>query len=156
MKARFDKLLKGKMCLEKAMLIALLYHSGQKDKGGNSYIRHPLRVMEKMDSEDEMIVAVLHDTVEDTTLDFNDLTHFGCTEAQICAIDALTKREHEEYSERVERVAKSYVARKVKVEDIRDNMQLWRLKNKKLGERDMERMNNYIAALVRLGEIDKR
>src|SRR5271166_4536534 len=73
------------LTLDRAIAFAVLKHSGQKDKGGNSYIRHPLRVMEKMDSEDEMIVAILHDVVEDTPTTLNDLKELGCTEMQIMA-----------------------------------------------------------------------
>lgn len=59
--AKAGEVLNGPMTLNKAILIAVLGHAGQEDKGGNSYIRHPLRVMEGMDSEDEMVCAVLHD-----------------------------------------------------------------------------------------------
>lgn len=152
----FKSTIKGPMSLTKALLIAVLAHSGQEDKGQNSYIRHPLRVMEKMDSEDEMICAVLHDVAEDTPITLNDLAALGLTTSQVKCIDALTKREGEEYQDRVERVANSTVARKIKVADIRDNMQLHRLKNKTLTEKDVVRQQNYINALVRLGAIDDK
>lgn len=45
---------------------------------------------------------------------------------------------------------------KVKTKDIRDNSQMWRLKSKKLAMKDMARQQNYIDALVKLGEIDKK
>jgi len=155
LKQIFDKIetiLEGPLTLDKALLIAVIGHAGQEDKGQNSYIRHPLRVMEKMDSEDEMIVAICHDLIEDTQFTIDDLLKLGFTAAQCKAIDALTKREGETYAERVERVANSVVARKIKIEDIKDNLQVWRLKNKNLTEKDMIRMQNYISALIRLGE----
>lgn len=154
-KRLFDKIeiiLEGPLTLDKAILIAVIGHAGQEDKGQNSYIRHPLRVMEKMDSEDEMIVAICHDLIEDTEFTIDDLLKLGFTAAQCKAIDALTKREGESYAERVERVANSVVARKIKIEDIKDNLQVWRLKSKNLTEKDMIRMQNYISALIRLGE----
>lgn len=51
--------------LERAIEIALDAYEGQTDKAGETYIRHPLRVMEAMDTRRERIVAVLHDVVED-------------------------------------------------------------------------------------------
>ncbi len=149
-------ILEGPLTLDKAILLAVVGHAGQEDKGQNSYIRHPLRVMEKMDTEDEMICAVCHDLVEDTEISLEELFELGFTQSQVKTIDALTKRDGETYSDRVERVANGVVARKIKAADIRDNLQLWRLKSKKLTEKDMVRWQNYIDALVRLGEIDNK
>ena len=53
------------MNLQRAIEIALEAHKGALDKGGNPYILHPLRLMLQMDSEEEMIVAILHDVVEE-------------------------------------------------------------------------------------------
>ena len=153
---RVAEILNGPLTLDKALLLAVVGHAGQEDKGQNSYIRHPLRVMEQMDSEDEMICAVCHDLVEDTMVQLSELAELGFTQSQIKTIDALTKRDDESYSERIERVANSVCARKIKAADIRDNMQLWRLKSKRLTEKDMIRQQNYIDALVRLGELDKK
>jgi (p)ppGpp synthase/HD superfamily hydrolase len=149
-------ILDGPMSLDKAILVAVIAHAGQQDKGGNSYIRHPLRVMEGLDSEDEMVSAVCHDVVEDTDITLDDLLDLGFTQGQRRTIDALTKREGEEYTAAIDRVTKDPVARKIKTRDIRDNMALWRLKNKKLTQKDLVRMQNYIDGLVVLGEIDKR
>jgi len=153
---RAEEILNGPMSLDKAILIAVIGHAGQEDKGGNSYIRHPLRVMEELDSEDEMIAGVSHDLVEDTDITLEDLTEVGFSNTHIKTIDALTKRDGETYVESIERVTKNPTARKVKTKDIKDNSKLWRLKSKKLGPKDLERMQNYIDALVVLGEIDKK
>jgi (p)ppGpp synthase/HD superfamily hydrolase len=50
--------------LEHAIHIATEAHRDQLDKAGEPYILHPMRVMEDMISDDEKIVAVLHDVVE--------------------------------------------------------------------------------------------
>jgi len=150
-------IIEGPMCLDKAILLAVVAHAGQKDKGNNSYIRHPLRVMEQMDGEYEMCVAVVHDVVEDTEFALSDLRVLGFTQDQIDAMDALTKREGEDYLDSIRnRVAPSVVSSKVKEKDIRDNMALWRLKNRKLTEKDMTRMQNYIDALELLGKLRAR
>lgn len=61
--------------IDEAKEYAALKHQGQKRKGGDDYINHPIRVAEKVstitDNQDLIIAAYLHDTLEDTdaTLD---------------------------------------------------------------------------------------
>ena len=52
--------------LEKALILAAKALTGQVDKGGAPYILHPIRVMLACEGEKEKIVALLHDTLEDT------------------------------------------------------------------------------------------
>ena len=56
--------------LEKALILAAKAHTGQVDKGGAPYILHPIRVMLACEEEKEKIVALLHDTLEDTVRAF--------------------------------------------------------------------------------------
>ena len=49
--------------LEKAIGIALHAHAGQKSKDGSPYILHPLRVMGRMQTDEEKMAAILHDVV---------------------------------------------------------------------------------------------
>jgi (p)ppGpp synthase/HD superfamily hydrolase len=81
--------------LTRAIEIACDAHKSQKDKGGFSYIHHPITVMMAIKddggSEDDMIVAVLHDVVEDSDWTIGTLRKEGLTEYQLAAIDALTK-----------------------------------------------------------------
>ncbi|WP_311764816.1 hypothetical protein [Paenibacillus agricola] len=73
--------------LNKAIIIAAKMHDGQTDKGGRPYILHPMRVMQAATTEDERIVAVLHDLIEDTSHTFNELRDEGFPEHIIQAID---------------------------------------------------------------------
>ncbi|HQJ89901.1 MAG TPA: HD domain-containing protein, partial [Paludibacteraceae bacterium] len=52
--------------LKLALNIATKTHNGQTDKSGEPYIEHPIRVSKRCKSEDARIVALLHDTIEDT------------------------------------------------------------------------------------------
>ena len=53
--------------LENAIKLATKAHKGQFRRDGvTPYINHPLAVMEMMDTDEEKIVAVLHDVIEDT------------------------------------------------------------------------------------------
>lgn len=152
-----QEMLDGPLSLEKAILIALLAHAGGEDKGRNSYILHPLRVMQAIDgNEDARAVAVCHDVPEDTDITLDDLEELGFTKTQIKTLDALTKRPGEAYRDAIARVKQSHTASEIKVEDLRDNLAWWRIKNPKLSEADFVRIQNYIDALDALGALYKR
>jgi GTP pyrophosphokinase len=113
--------------LERAIEIALDAYEGQKDKAGETYILHPLRVMDQVDTRRQRIVAVLHDVVEDSAYELADIESEFDVEIRD-AVDALTKRDGEDYLEDfIPRVADNDLARVVKVADIEDNMDLTRL-----------------------------
>lgn len=76
--------------LENAISLAVGAHKGDTHKGGNTYIRHPLRLMEQMDTEQERIVAVLHDVVEDSDCELTEIEADFGTEVRD-AVSALTK-----------------------------------------------------------------
>ena len=63
--------------LERAIEIAIEAHRGQRDKAGNDYINHPLRVMAAGKTTNERIVGVLHDVVEDSDWSFERLMDEG-------------------------------------------------------------------------------
>lgn len=134
--------------LEDAIAIAVRAHKGQKDKAGASYILHPLRVMLKMDTEIAMIVAVLHDVVEDTAYTLVDLHAQGFPEAVVSAVESLTRLPEESYEEFIDRVKLNPIARKVKLADLEDNMNLERLEN--VTEHDQLRQKRYAQAFQKL------
>jgi len=113
--------------IDKALELAVVFHKGQVDKGGTPYILHPIRVMSAVDSPLEKIVAVMHDLVEDTDLTIEDIATYGFPRAVIAALDHLTRREGERYLAYIERVGHNSIARKVKIADLEDNMDIRRL-----------------------------
>ena len=128
--------------LEKAIAIACKAHNGKKDKAGASYILHPLRVMMRMDSPREMMVAVMHDVVEDSEKwTLQKLNDEGFDQEIINAIDSLTKRGEETYMEFITRVSHNTIGIKVKLADLEDNMNVMRLGN--LTEKDIARIDKY-------------
>lgn len=128
--------------LEKAIAIACDAHKENVDKAGAPYILHPLRVMMRMDSMNEMIVAVLHDVVEDSEeWTLQRLKEEGFEQEIIDAIEALTKRDGEVYVEFIVRVSKNRIGKKVKLADLEDNMNLMRIG--KLTEKDKRRIDKY-------------
>jgi (p)ppGpp synthase/HD superfamily hydrolase len=130
--------------LERAIAIAVEAHAEQKDKSGVAYILHPLRVMARVNSDTEKIVAILHDVVEDTDWTFEDLRQEGFSEEVIAALDCVTKREGETYEDFVKRSAVNTTARRVKIADLEDNMDIRR--NESLTPKDLERYNKYLRA----------
>ena len=131
--------------LDKALHFAIHGHYGQKDKGNNPYILHPLRLMMKMETEDEMVVAVLHDLLEDTHYIDDDLREDGFPENIIEAILAMTHVDGESYMDYIKRIKQNTLATKVKIADLKDNSDLSRIPNP--SKRDEERVQKYRKAL---------
>ncbi len=80
--------------VKKAYAIASQAHEGQKRLSGEPYIMHPLNValiLSKLGMDDASVIsAILHDTVEDTTLTYNDVkSAFGQTVADL--VEGVTK-----------------------------------------------------------------
>ncbi len=113
--------------LEKAILLALEAHKGQKDKGQKPYILHCLRVMLSLEEEKEQIVGVLHDVLEDTAVTKKALQKQGFCDEIIEAVEALTKKEGEDYFDYIKRVKKNAIAKKVKLADLEDNSNIKRM-----------------------------
>jgi (p)ppGpp synthase/HD superfamily hydrolase len=134
--------------LEKAIAIAREAHRGQKDKAGAPYILHPLRMMGRMETAQEKIVAVLHDVVEDTTWTLERLQREGFPDEILRALDGVTKGEAESYDDFVQRSGGNLIARRVKVADLEDNMDLRRLET--LTNKDFGRLRKYHRAWKQL------
>ena len=115
--------------IERAIEIAANAHAGQRDKAGQAYILHPLRVMLRVDGEHEQMAAVLHDVVEDTSITIDDLAREGFPIEVLRAIAALTKLPGETRLEAAARAAADPIARKVKLADNAENMDLSRIPN---------------------------
>ena len=115
------------MNLQKAISIAIDAHHGQTDKSGTAYILHPLHVMSNMASEDEMVVAVLHDVLEDTIITLEYLKENDLTDIQSEALQLLTKHKGITYMNYIKRLSKNNIARNVKIEDLKHNLDITRL-----------------------------
>ncbi|MGP6460088.1 HD domain-containing protein [Pseudomonas parakoreensis] len=134
--------------LERAIAIAATAHAGQVDKGGAPYILHPLKVMLRMNSLEERIVAVLHDVVEDCGISFDDLRKEGFSEAVLSAIESVTKVPGESYEDFVGRAAQNPIGRVVKLADLEENSDLSRIASPSW--EDLERVEKYRRAIGRL------
>ena len=134
--------------LERAIAIAATAHEGQVDKAGAPYVLHPLRMMLAVTTPEARIAAVLHDVVEDTPVTLEQLRAEGFPAAVIEAVEALTKREGEDYEAFIRRVAPNPIAREVKLADLRDNSDLTRIAEPT--EKDRARIDKYRRAIAYL------
>lgn len=134
--------------LEKAIALAVKAHRGQIDKAGQPYILHPIRVMSAMDSVEEKMAAVLHDVIEDSPMNLDGLRLEGFPEAVVAAVDSLTRRPGETYTDFIARACLNPIARRVKRADLLDNLDVTRID--RLTDRDLNRMAKYHRALRQL------
>lgn len=134
--------------LELALALARRAHEGQTDKGGEPYIGHVERVVARVDSPTAKIAAALHDVVEDTAVTLPDLAEAGFPPAVVRAVDALTRRPGEPYTQFVWRAGMDAVAREVKMADLLDNSDAARLAL--LPREDAERLSAKYGEAMRL------
>ncbi|MBF0261574.1 MAG: GTP pyrophosphokinase [Magnetococcales bacterium] len=128
--------------LNRAIALASEAHVGQLDKSRQPYILHPLRLMMRLESQEERIVAVLHDVVEDCGVSFEALRDMGFSDAVLVALDHLTHRPDESYDDYIGRIAAHPLARRVKIVDLEDNMDVRRLPAPLL-DQDWTRLQKY-------------
>jgi (p)ppGpp synthase/HD superfamily hydrolase len=136
--------------LDKALKFAMEKHEGQFDKAGEKYILHPLHVALQMHTEEEKIIALLHDVLEDTDATEEDLRDLGLSEETIGHIKVLTRAEDMTYNDYIENISKDKVAKKIKLKDLEHNMDTSRLKGDK--EKTERLMKRYESAYKYLKE----
>ena len=102
------------MNLSTAIEFATAALAEKTDDKGSPYINHALRVMEKMDTEEEKMAAVLHDVVEDTEITLQDLCDAGFSREVVETVEILTKRLDMTYFDYIDDIRWSEMASKIK------------------------------------------
>jgi (p)ppGpp synthase/HD superfamily hydrolase len=153
--------------LTAAIRLAATVHEGQTDKGGAPYMLHVLHVMSTVDTsgtdfgplhDDHRVhllaAAVLHDAVEDCKpgqrVDLERHIYEECGDRVAQAVDAITKRADEPYEAYLVRVAADWMARRIKLADLRHNMDPTRMPDRPITDRDLERWEKYRRAYIYL------
>ena len=131
--------------LDLALKNATEAHKGQVDKAGVAYIEHPKFVANLVNTEEEKIVALLHDVIEDTTVTLQDLKKYGFSKEVIEAIILLTKNKTVKYSEYIRNIKLNKIARIVKIADLKHNSDISRLSS--ITQKDLDRLKKYKEAL---------
>lgn len=135
--------------IKKAINIAYNAHMGQNDKFGIPYIFHPVHLAELMETEDECIVAILHDVVEDTDVTFEQLEK-EFSHRVIEALKLLTHDKKVPYEEYITNLKDDCIAKKVKLADLKHNSDITRLNH--LTPKDIIRNKKYEKAIKILSE----
>ena len=130
--------------LDKAAKICVLKHAGQRDKTGAAYFQHPMRVAMKCSTDEEKMVALLHDTIEDTDVTAEYLLNEGFPQYIVDGILSVTKREGESYEDFVARAKENPLGRVVKLHDLEDNLNIFRLDS--VSPEMAARFTKYLAA----------
>jgi hypothetical protein len=117
--------------LSAALMIAIRVHAGQRDKRGEPYLLHVLRVVEAVEGERAKVLAALHDVLEDgpDDLDLEDREMFPENAMWIAnSVEVLTRGPNETYAEYIDGIrdghSSTWVAeiRQVKLAALRDNL----------------------------------
>ena len=104
-----------------AMMIASSAFFNMKDKVGEPLIFHSLRVMMAGKTESERIVGVLHDVLEDSETLASQL--YFLTSEELNAVELLAhKNSYDTYKDYILKVSRNKLARRVKVNDVIDNI----------------------------------
>ena len=131
--------------IKKAMTLAYNAHHGQNDKNGQPYIFHPFYLAMQMESEKEIVTALLHDVCEDTSITFEDLEKEGFDKDIIDALQLLCRKENEDYMDYIKRLKDNSLARSIKLQDLKHNSMLERLDS--VTEKDIARSEKYKEAM---------
>lgn len=131
--------------VERAIAFATFAHDGQVDKAGEMYIRHPMRVGDALkaaypDKEFLCEAGYLHDVVEDGNVTVSDLSAFF-EERVWKLVEMLTRSKNVDRQVYISRISTDYWATTVKLEDLRDNMNIKRISNPT--EKDIARQERY-------------
>lgn len=130
--------------VKKAVNIMFEAHKEDFDKGGYPYVFHPFYLATKLDGENETCVALLHDVIEDheDKYSFEYLENEGFNKEIIDALKLLTHKKDVPYMDYIVEISKNNIAKKVKIEDLKHNMDSRRTSGEKAKKYDI-----YVKAL---------
>ena len=131
--------------VKKALEIAFDAHKDQVDKAGLPYIYHPFYLATQMETEDSIIVALLHDVVEDSHYTFEEIENYGFSPSIMTALRLLTHEDSEDYITYIHRVKENELARIVKLADLKHNSDESRLSH--IDDKVRERLNRYAKSI---------
>lgn len=140
---------------ERALKLVSIIFQDKKDKEGEPYINHLIRVSKKLKNSNTRVAGLLHDTIEDIEyMSFNSLTELKFNDEIIELIRLVTKDPSLNYHDQITKiiVSNNIEAIKLKYADMSDNYDLERLK--KLSPEQQEYFHHkYGPEIIRLKEI---
>ena len=156
-------LIKNEENLEtKAIELINILFEGKLDKGRKPYINHLLYIKNNVESLDQKLIALLHDTLEIGNIKKEDLESIGFPKNVIDSVEILTrkKKPKEDYNDYIERIISSgnIDALEVKLIDLKHNMDISNIEKPNI--KDFSRIEkryrpNYIKIQNKLNERKK-
>ena len=132
--------------LNKAIEIAARAHADRIGEDGEAEILHPLRVMLRLQADDERQTAMLHDVIEDCGITAAELHAAGFSAEVVAAVEVLTGQAGESYEQYIKRVIASPLAVRVKQADIEEHASV--VRRQPVSAEQLERLGNYQRARV--------
>lgn len=110
-----------------ALFIACTALHGKKTWDGLDYDLHYLTVgLSNTHSRTKMVIGILHDVIEDSEWELDDLRLAGFSERVVAGVDGVTKRPGELYFDFVRRCSCNPDSVDIKLQDLKDNMSVSR------------------------------
>lgn len=133
---------------------------GKVDKAGEPYIKHLYRVRDNVcknlleDDYELECIALLHDLIEDCPeWTIAKLIEHGFSDRVIYGVLAITHLKYLSYEGYLEQIIQNPDAIKVKLADLKDNMDLTRIKSHILPGKVMDRIKKYHNAYLKLSAL---
>lgn len=156
---RYEEIKNNKNLFFKALEIVNVLFDNDTDKGGYPYLNHLMKVYKNVSSEEEKVIALLHDVIEDKDVTKEDMMDIGFPKKIVEDVQSLTRSKKDEYQVYIDKLIKlgSVEALHVKIADLKHNMDLSRIKNPT--EADFNRVENrykpaYAKIINRLDELE--
>lgn len=127
--------------IKKAIKFMYKKHQNQIDKGNIPYIFHPWHIAEQLEEEKRIVVALLHDILEDTNTSVKELEKENFDNEIIEALILLKHDKNIDYFQYIKNLSKNEIAKDVKIVDLKHNLDLSRLD--KVSEKDLKRVEKY-------------
>lgn len=137
--------------VKKACVLMFEAHKNDLDKGGYPYVFHPFYLATQMEDEASTCVALLHDVIEDhgDEYTYTDLESAGFPKEVLDALHLLTHADGVAYMDYVKALAENPIARKVKLADLKHNLDSRRLSGQKPAKND-----TYLQAITYLARME--
>ena len=156
---KYDEIKKEENLEKKALELVTILFEGKLDKGKKPYMEHLLQLHGSVETENQKIIALLHDTIEDLKIRKEELEEIGFPENITEAVLILSRKSKpkEDYNEYIERIIKenNEDALEVKLADLKHNMDISRIEKPTI--KNFERIEkryrpNYIKIQNKLNE----
>lgn len=163
LKENYEEIKKINNLEQKAKKMVEILFEGKFDKGGKPYMEHLNYIKNNVETENQKIIALLHDTMEDLNISNKELQEIGFPDYITNVVEILTRniKPKEDYDHYIERIIKSnnidaYI---VKIADLNHNMDLSRIENPSV--KDFSRIEkryrpNYIKLINALKERNEK